>query len=83
MRALYRRQLLMLLCTVLRRRMQETLLTWLLAMLNWMQFSICAPAQSGMMSGPRAIQTLHGEPMSGPHADKLGLECTRNKREAQ
>ena len=32
----------MLLCTVLRRRTQEVLFTWLLAMLNWMQFSICA-----------------------------------------
>ncbi len=36
----------MLLCTVLRSRMQEVLFTWLLAMLNWMQFSICGPAQS-------------------------------------
>ncbi len=41
LRTLYSRQLLMLLWTVSRRRMQEVLFTWLLAMLNWTQCSIC------------------------------------------
>lgn len=34
----------MLLCTVLRSRTQDMLLTWQLAMLNCTQFSICAKA---------------------------------------
>ena len=46
----------MLLCTVLRSRMQEVLFTWLLDMLNWMQFSICARRARSQRHGLYLLQ---------------------------